>query len=888
MWRRCEAPRRRNRGRRGRVGGATMNDRFDFTLNGATRSVQGEPANRPLLDYLRATGLTGSKEGCAEGDCGACTVAHRRHATPTASARYRAINSCIALLPMVAGREIVTVEGVGSREGGLHPVQARDGRALRLAVRLLHAGLHRVDVRGLLPRRRSASPGTVDRPARRQPLPLHRLPPHPRRAWPSALALPRRAPRRQALPDRSTRSRLSPRRASRTRPPGRRSSARPRSPSCSRLRARYPEAELVGGATEIGVYINKKARRLPALISTEGVAELRARHDDRGDAGASAARPRSPRSKRRWPASYPSLAKMLRVFASRPDPQPRDARRQPGDRVAHRRHGAGAAGARRAGRAPIGSRGARELPLDAFFTGYRKTVLADGRDPERRPRAPGDASGGSARAWTRSYKVSKRRELDISIVAAAFASTLDAAGVVRRGAPRLRRRRGHAAARARGRGAARGQAAGPRRRVRERAARCSPRELLAHHDARAGAELPARAGRRACSRSSGSARRASGPGPAARARLGYTLGAPRRRGPARAHARERGRPRHRQAPSTSTTRRSAAADARDVAGVLAARARADPPARRDGGARACPASSACSRPRTSRARTTSARCARTSRSSPSGEVLFHGQMVAIVVGESLRGVPRGGRPGGRRVRAAAAPSSTLGAGDRRRGATTPSRTSSGAATCDAALAASPHRLDGELDIGGQEHFYLETQAAWAERGDDGDVFVCSSTQHPSEIQAVVVARAPPAAQQGGRAVAAHGRRLRRQGDAGQHLGGARRARRVEDRAPGARAARPRPRHDSSPASATRSSRASTSASTTTGASWPRACELVSDGGWALDLSESICDRALFHLDNAYYIPASHFSGRVGAGPTSSRTPRSAASAGRRAWSSSRR
>src|SRR5262245_54946993 len=40
-------------------------------------------------------------------------------------------------------------------------------------------------------------------------------------------------------------------------------------------------------------------------------------------------------------------------------------------------------------------------------------------------------------------------------------------------------------------------------------------------------------------------------------------------------------------------------------------------------------------------------------------------------------------------------------------------------------------------MGGQEHFYLETHAAWAERGDDGDVFVCSSTQHPSEIQACV-------------------------------------------------------------------------------------------------------------------------------------------------------
>src|SRR5208283_1942651 len=55
----------------------------------------------------------------------------------------------------------------------------------------------------------------------------------------------------------------------------------------------------------------------------------------------------------------------------------------------------------------------------------------------------------------------------------------------------------------------------------------------------------------------------------------------------------------------------------------------------------------------------------------------------------------------------------------------------------AALAKSPLWLDGEFSFGGQEHFYLETQAAWAELGEAGSVFVSSSTQHPTEIQAVV-------------------------------------------------------------------------------------------------------------------------------------------------------
>ena len=54
-----------------------------------------------------------------------------------------------------------------------------------------------------------------------------------------------------------------------------------------------------------------------------------------------------------------------------------------------------------------------------------------------------------------------------------------------------------------------------------------------------------------------------------------------------------------------------------------------------------------------------------------------------------------------------------------------------------ALAASPHRITGTLRIGGQEHFYLEGQVAFAIPGEDGDMLVYSSTQHPSEVQHVI-------------------------------------------------------------------------------------------------------------------------------------------------------
>src|SRR5437867_7588189 len=107
---------------------AAQTESFEFTLNGERVFIEGMPATTTLLDWLRRSGRTGSKCGCAEGDCGACTVALvERDAHGRAT--YRAINSCIALLPMFAGREIVTVEGVarshdpaGVALDDLHPV----------------------------------------------------------------------------------------------------------------------------------------------------------------------------------------------------------------------------------------------------------------------------------------------------------------------------------------------------------------------------------------------------------------------------------------------------------------------------------------------------------------------------------------------------------------------------------------------------------------------------------------------------------------------------------------------------------------------------------------------------------------------------------------------
>src|SRR5437762_678858 len=87
---------------------------LEFTLNGRHVCLTDCSPNRTLLEYLRGVGLTGSKEGCAEGDCGACSVAILDRDSQ-GRASYRAINSCLVPLCLMAGREIVSVEGV-SRE----------------------------------------------------------------------------------------------------------------------------------------------------------------------------------------------------------------------------------------------------------------------------------------------------------------------------------------------------------------------------------------------------------------------------------------------------------------------------------------------------------------------------------------------------------------------------------------------------------------------------------------------------------------------------------------------------------------------------------------------------------------------------------------------------
>jgi xanthine dehydrogenase small subunit len=95
-----------------------------FVLDDELVELSDVSPTMTVLEYLRdVRGRTGTKEGCAEGDCGACTVVLGELADHGARIHYRAVNSCIRFLPTIDGKELVTVESLQQTRESLHPVQ---------------------------------------------------------------------------------------------------------------------------------------------------------------------------------------------------------------------------------------------------------------------------------------------------------------------------------------------------------------------------------------------------------------------------------------------------------------------------------------------------------------------------------------------------------------------------------------------------------------------------------------------------------------------------------------------------------------------------------------------------------------------------------------------
>ncbi|GAA4287524.1 xanthine dehydrogenase small subunit [Georgenia daeguensis] len=100
---------------------------IQVTVNGQVRNADGAGPHTSLLDWLRGQGLTGAKEGCAEGECGACAVLVARPDGPE-GATWTAVNACLPPALAFDGQEVLTAEGLGTAPGAcavedLHPVQ---------------------------------------------------------------------------------------------------------------------------------------------------------------------------------------------------------------------------------------------------------------------------------------------------------------------------------------------------------------------------------------------------------------------------------------------------------------------------------------------------------------------------------------------------------------------------------------------------------------------------------------------------------------------------------------------------------------------------------------------------------------------------------------------
>jgi xanthine dehydrogenase molybdopterin binding subunit/xanthine dehydrogenase small subunit len=817
---------------------------FDFTLNGRKVGVSGTSTTTTLLDFLRSRGLTGSKQGCAEGDCGACTVAIVERDN-SGKATYRGVNSCIALVPMFAGREVVTVEGLSKVGEKLHPAQAamvdhygsQCGYCTPGFVMSLFEGYYRTgcsepkDISdqlcgnlcrctGYRPIRdaalelmggRASAPAKGDTFAERLKTPV---------SPPGALDY-------SAGEDRFLRP-----------------------TSLAGLFAAIsenPKATLVAGATEVGVDVTKKFKAFPVLVSTEGVPELTriTRTDAHWRIGGSATLTAVEDA---LAGEYPSLAKMIRVFAAR----------QIRNRATF--------GGNLATASPIGdgppvllsldaelvlasARGERTVALCDFFTGYRKTLLAPGEIileilvPRLAP-----AKGVTRRSDF--YKVSKRRELDISIVAAAFSVDADAKGVVRRARICYG---GVAATPVR---ASRAEAALEGRTVAEASGDVSSilaGEFKPIDDVRAGAEF-----RRGLIVSLWEKFVSGDTSIAQDAPLDFGKGAePPATDPSRAL-------RHESSVGHVTGRAMYADDTAqrrlmlDIWPVCSPHARARIKRRDASAARAMPGVELVLMAEDIPGHNQVG----TGHDEPlfaDKDILYHGQVVAVVVGRSLKACrtaaaavvvdyeplpPLLGIKEAVAVKSFHTPPHTLARGD-----------------AAAALAKAPLRLEGEFSFGGQEHFYLETQAAWAEMGEAGSVFVSSSTQHPTEIQSVV---ADVLGEPRNKVVVQSPR-----------MGGGFGGKETQGNAFAAMVAlasvktgQPvRIQLDRDLDMMLTGKRHPFYSTFTVGYDkdgmiLAAAVDLFSDGGWSLDLSQPVLDRALFHLDNGYYIPAVRFTGLI--------------------------
>jgi xanthine dehydrogenase small subunit len=388
-----------------------MAEAIRFLLNGAPRAVSDVDPNTTVLEYLRGPErLCGTKEGCAEGDCGACTVVV---AKPDGSGglAYEPVNSCIQLLPTLDGKHLITVEGLKASDGTLHPVQQAmveaHGSQCGFCTPGFVMSLFALRHRNQAPTREDALQAlagnlcrcTGYRPILDAAAAMGDAPDQFDAATPSTIESLNASGRTRGLAYFA----------------GRHAFFAPRSlTELAEILRSYPDATLLAGGTDLGLAITKQHRRFACIVFLGEVADLRriersATHLEIG-AGAS------------WSACmaalaalHPTLAEFLLRFAS---VQIRNAATIGGNIANASPIGDGpppliALGARLV---VAGPQGVREIALENFFQAYRRTDLRKG-EIVARIRVPIPDPAVKFAVW----KVAKRFDQDISAVCGAFA-----------------------------------------------------------------------------------------------------------------------------------------------------------------------------------------------------------------------------------------------------------------------------------------------------------------------------------------------------------------------------------------------------------------------------------------------------------------------------------
>jgi xanthine dehydrogenase small subunit len=371
-----------------------MADRIRFVLNDQPVEIDGLSPMTTLLDWLREhRGLKGTKEGCAEGDCGACTVVLER-----ADGRREAMNACIALLGQIDGQSVRTVEGLRGPNGTPHPVQVAMAEAdatqcgfctpgFVMSAYAFAAGGEKPDLDTI----HDALAGNLCRCTGYRPIveamthvagmAVEPAPPLPARGASAAFSGIFHAPR-------SLDALLT-------------------------LRAQHPDALLLAGATDLGLLASRARKPPPSVIHVAHVPELTAIDETEKTLTIGAAASYA-RAMPALVANYPALKTYLARLGSR---QIRTM---------------GTLGGNIGTASPIGDmppvlialeakltlasvRGTRRLPLEAFFLDYRKTALAADEAIQ---------SITLPKLWPGEVffcdKLSKRRDQDISAVAAGY------------------------------------------------------------------------------------------------------------------------------------------------------------------------------------------------------------------------------------------------------------------------------------------------------------------------------------------------------------------------------------------------------------------------------------------------------------------------------------